>query len=86
MNNKSNPLCVVSSAPRRWALAFFVGLAIASAPSVARADAFDDAITQINTMATTLATLTVLFTEVVVTPMGFSAAAQTFRHVVLKNV
>lgn len=83
---KANPLCLIPKNAQRWVFAFFVGLAIASSSTVARADGFDDAIVKIDSMAVTLATLTVLFTEVVVTPMGFSAAAQTFRHVVLKNV
>lgn len=71
---------------KRFLTALAVGATIAAIPTIARADGFADSITKIETMSATLAGLTVLFTEVVVTPMGFSAAAQTFRHVVLKNV
>ncbi|HBL11653.1 MAG TPA: hypothetical protein DD379_09635 [Cyanobacteria bacterium UBA11162] len=71
---------------KKFLTALAVGAAIAAIPTIARADGFDDSIQKITTMSTTLAGLTVLFTEVVVTPMGFSAASQTFRHVVLKNV
>jgi uncharacterized membrane protein len=83
---KCNPLYLIPKRYHHWVFAFFVGLAIASTPTVARADGFQDAIDKINTMATTLATLTTLFTEVVVTPMGFTAASRTFQRVVLGNL
>lgn len=84
---KLSPLYLIPQSCRRWVFAFFVGLAITSVAFPARSQTgFDEAINQIDTMSTTLATLTVLFTEVVVTPMGFSAAARTFRRVVIGNL
>ncbi|EDX73133.1 hypothetical protein MC7420_4380 [Coleofasciculus chthonoplastes PCC 7420] len=85
---KFSPLYLIPKSCRRWVFAFFVGLVITSlaTPAKAQDSGFDQAIDQINTMSTTLATLTVLFTEVVVTPMGFSAAARTFRRVVIGNL
>jgi len=83
---KCNPLYLIPKSCRHWVFAFFVGLAITAVATPAKADGFDDAIAKIDTMAATLATLTVLFTEVVVTPMGFTAASRTFRRVVIGNL
>ncbi|MEQ9667364.1 hypothetical protein [Coleofasciculus sp. G2-EDA-02] len=83
---KCNPLYLIPKRYHHWVFAFFVGLAIATVPVAARADGFDDAIAKIDSMANTLATLTTLFTEVVVTPMGFTAASRTFQRVVLGNL
>lgn len=65
--------------------AAIVGFSSASQAQTAD-DGFNQSIKKIETVAETLAGLTALFTSVLITPMGISAAAQTFRHVVLRNV
>ncbi|MDJ0661495.1 MAG: hypothetical protein QNJ42_18700 [Crocosphaera sp.] len=61
-----------------------VGVATAS-QAQERVD-FQEEMDKVTTLATTLAGVVAVFTDVVLLPMGISAGVRTFRHVVLANV
>ena len=47
---------------------------------------FQEEMDKISTLATTLAGVVAVMTDVVLLPMGISSGVRTFRHVVLANV